>query len=211
MTLEAIPKPIVSRRGEPVWAIAEFFPEQGAWTEEGYFKLPGNRRGVEFDSGMIEVLPVPTFVHQMIAAFLYELLKAYAMGKGLAMYNGYRVRIPTGKLREPDVLYMTAEQRARVTPQFTIEAELVVEVISPDDPKRDYEIKRIDYADAGIPEYWIVDAEAKMVTVLKLENGAYVEHGRFGPGQIANSHRLSGFAVVVDELLAQGAAEESAN
>src|ERR1700678_345312 len=62
--------------GEPVWEIAELFPEQGAWSEEDYLALTTNRL-VEFDNGMIEVLPLPTLSHQLIAAFIYDLLKAF--------------------------------------------------------------------------------------------------------------------------------------
>lgn len=59
--------------GEPVWEIAELFPEQGAWTERQYLSLQTNRL-VEFDNGTIEVLPVPTKTHQRVVLFLYEVL-----------------------------------------------------------------------------------------------------------------------------------------
>lgn len=36
-------------------------------------------------------------------------------------------------------------------------ADLAVEVVSEDDPGRDLITKRLEYAQAGIPEYWIVD------------------------------------------------------
>ena len=77
-------------------------------------------------------------------------------------------------------------------------------MVGPSDPERDYKTERADYAAAGVPEYWIVDASAQTIVVLRLDGGAYVEHGRFGPGQSATSHRLPGFAVAVDEVLSQG-------
>ena len=85
---------------------------------------------------------------------------------------------------------------------FTEAAELVMEVVSPDDPARDYETKRRDYAAAGVPEYWVVDPAMKQVLVLRLAGAAYVEHGTFGSGRIATSHRLPGFSVDVDAMLA---------
>ena len=193
----------ISPRGQPVWEIAELFPEQGYWTEQGYLALRTNRL-VEFDNGVIEVLPVPTRTHQLIVAFLYELLKAFLAGHGRIFFAPYRVRVPGGRYREPDVLWLTPEQDARAEEEFTPAAELVIEVVSPDDPDRDYVTKRSDYAAAGVPEYWIVDAAARQVLVLRLENGAYTEHGRFGPGQRATSHRLPGFAVAVEDVFSQG-------
>jgi Uma2 family endonuclease len=65
--------------------------------------------------------------------------------------------------------------------------------------------KRYDYAQAGIPEYWIVDPREGVITVLRLEGDEYAEHGRFGAGQVASSHLLPGFVVAVDEVWAAAA------
>ncbi len=62
--------------------------------------------------------------------------------------------------------------------------------------------KSADYAEAGIPEYWIVDPAAETITVLTLAGHAYEEHGRFPRGATATSVLLDGFAVSVDALLA---------
>src|SRR6185503_7288146 len=167
------PHPPIARRGDPVYEIAELFPEQGSWSERQYLDLK-TRRLVEFDNGMIEALPLPTITHQLIVAFIYELVKAFIAGRGKVLFAPYRLRIPTGKYREPDVLYLTPEQFERAAEDFTAAAELVVEVVSPDDPDRDYVRKREDYARAGVPEYWIIDPQQRRITVLRLENGAYV-------------------------------------
>ena len=56
---------------------------------------------------------------------------------------------------------------------------LVVEVVSPyrnkneDNYQRDYVDKLQQYEQRGIPEYWIVDPIAQLVTVLVLVNGSY--------------------------------------
>ena len=73
----------------------------------------------------------------------------------------------------------------------------MVEVVSPDDPDRDLVEKRADYAEARIPEYWIVDPRDETITVLALEGGAYVEHGVFAAGDSAGSRLLQGFAADV--------------
>jgi Uma2 family endonuclease len=196
----------VSRPGEPTWEIVELFPEQGGWTEEQYLALK-TRRLVEFDNGMIEVLPSPTKTHQLLLVFVFEALKAFVTARGLGgvvLPAPYRVRIRPGKYREPDVIYMSAELDARAGEDFTDAVEIVVEVVGPDDLERDYQKKRNDYSSAGVPEYWLVDKQQRQILVLRLENGQYVEHGRFGPGQRAASHRLRDFEISVDDVLAQG-------
>ena len=74
-----------------------------------------------------------------------------------------------------------------------------MEVVSPDNPDRDVVDKRLDYAEAGIPEYWIVNPLDETVTVLVLADGTYREHGVFRPGAHAGSAVLSGFSVDVRE------------
>jgi len=203
MTVAPTRNSSISPRGQPVWEIAELFPEQGYWTEAGYLALRTNRL-VEFDNGLIEVLPVPTRTHQDIVRFLFKLLDAFVGTNGRVYFAPYRLRVPGGKYREPDVLWLTPGQLAESEEEFTAAAEFVIEVVSPDDPNRDYVTKRADYAAANVPEYWVVDAAAALVVVLRLEAGAYVEHGRFGRGERATSHRLPGFGVAVDDILSQG-------
>lgn len=77
-------------------------------------------------------------------------------------------------------------------------ADLVVEIVSPDNPERDTRVERADYAEAGIPEYWIVHPEAAAITVLTLTDDTYREHGLFRRGKPATSLLLPGFAVDVD-------------
>ena len=80
-------------------------------------------------------------------------------------------------------------------------ADLVVEVVSPDDPERDYVQKRADYAELRIPEYWIVDPQADTITVLALDGDRYVDHGVFGLGDVASSATLGGLRTSVSDIL----------
>ena len=75
-----------------------------------------------------------------------------------------------------------------------------MEVVSPDNPDRDLIDKREDYAEAGIPEYWIVNPIAGTLTVLVLSDGEYREHGVFHPGERTDSPSLPGFSVNVKEM-----------
>ena len=108
-----------------------------------------------------------------------------------------RVRIREGAFREPDLVLIRDAHDIRRQNRFWLGVDLTVEVVSPDDPKRDLVDKRRDYAEARIPEYWIVDPRNETVTVLALRGAAYVEHGVFGRGAQARSALLHGLAVDV--------------
>lgn len=193
--------PTQRRAGEPAWEIARLFPNQGGWSEREYFDLSRGNRLVEFSDGFVEVLPMPTTTHQMIVFFLCETLRAYLRqhSGGIALVAPLRVRLRDGKYREPDVVFMADEHRDRVGEQFWEGADLVMEVVSDDYRAHDLETKRIEYAAAGIPEYWIVDPKEGRILVLVLEPGAssYVEHGAFIRGERATSRLLPGLVVDV--------------
>jgi Uma2 family endonuclease len=155
------------RYGVPTWEIAELFPTQGTWTESEYFKVETQRR-IEFSHGFLEFLPFPTAHHHRICGFLYRGLNAFVLGLncGEVLFSGVRVRLWSGKFREPDVLFMRSEHANRITDEYWDGADLVMEVVSSgdEDRRRDLKTKRQEYAQAGIPEYWIVDPELGQIT-----------------------------------------------
>jgi Uma2 family endonuclease len=177
---------------------------QGLWTEEQYLKLTDTtRRLIEFHDGDIEVLPMPTDKHQVLLEFLFLVLRAFiTKSGGKVLFAPLRMQVRSGKYREPDLLLLRDARDARRQNRYWLGADLVVEIISPDDPERDTRLKRADYAEAGIPEYWLVDPEAETVTVLQLADGQYIEHGIFGRGATATSLLLAGFALEVEALFA---------
>lgn len=181
---------------EPTWDIAYLFPRQGQWSEDEYLALDTNRL-VEFSHGILEVLSMPTQSHQLIVLYLYQLLSLFTKKMGTVLVAPLRVQLWPGKIREPDVVFMLAEHDERRGDRYWRGADLVIEVVSPDDRRRDYEVKRREYARANIPEYWIVDQQEAAILVLTLENGRYLENGRFQTGEVATSKLLDGFTVEV--------------
>ena len=78
-------------------------------------------------------------------------------------------------------------------------ADFALEVVSKCDPKRDLETKLHEYAEAGIPEYWIVDPRNTTITVFKLESAGrrYAEVGVYKPREFAASLLLEGLTIDV--------------
>jgi Uma2 family endonuclease len=177
-------------------------PLQGLWTEQQYLRLTEQTNHlIEFTDGSIEVLPMPTSRHQTILLLLYERFKTAVQPiGGKVLVAPLRLRLRPGKFREPDILLLRSAGDPRYQDAFWLGADLVVEVVSPDRPERDTEEKVRDYAEAGIPEYWIVNPLNETITVLALEEQAYALHGIFHRGQRAISKLLDGFGIEVDDI-----------
>jgi Uma2 family endonuclease len=195
-------------RGAPSWPVALLFPFQGYWTEEEYLSLQnGSNRLIELSDGQIEVLPMPTLSHQRIVIYLFEILKACVTTAqcGEVLFAPLPIRLGSGKYRDPDVVFLRPG-RAPDPDDQPQGADLAIEVVSKgsDDRKRDYETKRVEYAKAGIAEYWIVDPKVEIITVLVLDGAAYRVHGEYRPGGVAGSVLLPSFSVSVSDVFAAG-------
>lgn len=187
----------------PIADIAALLPDQGAWSEHDYLWLTSHTNHlVEYTNGTVEVLPMPTRQHQAISRYLFlAFFAVIAPLGGEVFYAPLRLQVGPRRFREPDILLLRSAGDPRNANEYWTGADLVVEIVSPDDPARDYHTKRVDYAAAGIPEYWIVDAQRAVITVLRLVDGAYTEHGLFGRGAVASSALLPELQVAVDAAL----------
>src|SRR5262249_29841247 len=145
---------------EPTWEIAYLFPPQGQWSEDEYLNLNTNRL-IEFSNGFLEFPPTPTTSHQLMVVYLYGLLLAHVQAQtlGTVLIAALPIRQWKQKFREPDVVFMHKDHADRIGEQFWKGADLVMEVVSGGKKhrKRDLQDKRQEYAEAGIPEYWIID------------------------------------------------------
>lgn len=197
---------VVPPDSEPVWPLNDDYdihrlPLQGNWTEADYLSL-GVSKVIEMTDGRLEFLPVPNELHQKIVMFFVLALQAYLQPgrRGSVMFAPFPMDTLPGKYREPDVLVMLSENAKRKTNERWQGADLVIEVVSKDDPSRDYQQKRSEYAAAGIREYWIVDPARRAIVLLSLDGAAYREAGTFTEGQRAASVLLPRFSVEVRDV-----------
>ena len=193
--------------GEPVWPLADVadvfaLPVQGEWGEADLLRILHVNGFIEWTDGRLEFLPMPSILHQRLIKFLFRLLFSAVeeTGRGEVLPGPFNVDVLPGKWREPDLAVMLAENAHRVGDESWQGADLVVEVVSPDDPRRDYERKRSEYAAAGIREYWIIDPRHRRFLLLSLDGDAYREAAvAEGTGAVA-SVLLDGLSVDLADL-----------
>lgn len=194
-----------------VWEIATLYPPQGSWSDDGYLSFTeSTNRLIEFTDGRIEFLTMPTKSHQLILMFLLDALRRLVnpCNLGVALPAPLRVRIRQGKYREPDIVFMRTVHAGRAGEEYFDGADLVMEIVSDDaeSRKRDLSEKVHDYAEARIPEYWIVDPVEEQITVCSQPEvtAGYRVRQVFTRNEIAVSPLLDGFAIDVAEALDSG-------
>lgn len=182
--------------------LLELLPDQGEWSEEEYLWLTDHtKRLVEFTDGFLQVLPMPTDRHQALLGFMFLAFHNFLVPLGgKVQFAALRLQLRTGKFREPDLLLVRDAKDPRRQNRFWTGADLVLEVVSKDNRQRDLVDKRHDYADARIPEYWIVNPLTETILVYRLRARKYPKASTYARGSRAVSHLFLDFSVSVDEV-----------
>jgi Uma2 family endonuclease len=147
------------------WAVtANLQPEP--ITVEVWRNLPDAfRRQVELVNGQVVRCDTPTQAHQTAAARIVAMLDAAAeahmrKNPGTCMdtngdFDVLLWEVPETTIRSPDgALFDCAPNDTRPLPAHLI--KVIVEVVSPGSRKADRIDKMAEYAEAGIPFYWLV-------------------------------------------------------
>ena len=131
-------------------------------TYEEYLTWPGEEtRIVEWKNGeIIEYMP-PLDHHQDVTGFLYSLLAAFVrlLDIGVVRVAPLEVKLwPEGPSREPDVFFVAKERLSQLTDRrFQGGPDLAIEIVSTGSTRADRVEKFIEYEQAGVREYWIID------------------------------------------------------
>ncbi len=171
-------------------------------TYTDYLKLPDDGTRKEILGGELFVTPAPTPRHQHIVRKLATVLGTHVDTHGLGdvLAAPIDVVLSPPEVTQPDLIFI-ATPNLGIIGEAAIHGapDLVVEVLSPSTAVLDRGRKKDTYARAGVPEYWIVDPEARTIEVYRLERETHrlaerVEHDAWQPGPFA------GLTVQVDRL-----------
>lgn len=180
------------------------WPRQGDWTYNDYLLLPEDEWRYEIIGGNLYMSAAPSTRHQEIilelAAIIRQLVKEKQLGK--VYIAPIDVIIPElANPVQPDILFIPQDKLGIVKENF-IEGvpALIIEVLSPGNPRHDRYTKYRLYAEAGVKEYWIVDPEACTADVFALRGQAYVPFGRFAPDSTIQSELLPDLRIPLPDI-----------
>jgi Uma2 family endonuclease len=183
------------------------WPAQGEWTYEDYLRLPEDGRRYEVLRGVLYVTPSPIYDHQFSVIRLGYRLTQLILEKnlGILLTGPFDVRLP-GNLAdpvEPDLVFFRKGNEPKVGDKnFAGVPDLVIEVLSPGTRRVDERTKKSIYQEAGVPEYWLVDPQARTIVIYQLsqDGESYVEWTRGGEGDVVGSTVLAGLQLRISEV-----------
>ena len=117
--------------------------------------------------GEHQVSPTPRLLHQLVVHRLTHLIERYlaAQPVGLVFGNGGDISWGPDSLVVPDILVAPQREVRTLDWKNVRTLLLVVEVLSPSNPRWDRFTKRHLYQEAGVPLFWIIDADRRSVEV----------------------------------------------
>lgn len=141
-------------------------PSTAVMTVDEYFELPeSNSRIDELLEGVYVVTPTPSVRHQRAIHRL-----GFPLRDHLAGYPGLMVFPIPGNIVlgprtvvTPDLFVIPRPRSIDVSWREVERPVLVAEVVEPATAARDRGIKRALYQQAGVPEYWIIDLDSRVV------------------------------------------------
>jgi Uma2 family endonuclease len=122
-----------------------------------------------------------------LARVLHEFARSHG---GLAIASPIDVVLADHSIVQPDVVYVGSDRESILRRRVEGAPHLVVEILSPGTARRDLGEKLRLYADSGVVEYWIVDAEAETFSLLEKTAAGFSI--RLPEGAVYRSARIPG-------------------
>lgn len=139
-----------------------------------------------FKGKIMEMSPAPSRFHQVVAGNLFGIFYSKFLNHPCNLYPApFDVRLLNKKKSTPDNQVYTVVQpdiciicdKSKLDDRGAFGApDLVIEILSPGNSKREMNEKFDLYEEAGVKEYWIVEPNQKIVIVYQLVKGLYQNH-----------------------------------
>ncbi len=171
------------------------------FTYEDYKNAPEDKR-YELLGGELIIVPSPSMFHQSSSKkLLRKLLIVEDLGLGAVFHAPTDVVFTGTDTVQPDLIFISNE-RAHIITEDNVRGapDLVIEILSPSTAGRDRHFKRTLYERYGVKEYWMVDPDAKNITVLLLGENGFQLFGIYGEGQTLTSPALLGFSLNIADI-----------
>lgn len=138
------------------------------WDRARWETLPDDGNRYEVIGGVLYMSTAPSFFHQWIIRqiFLTLYTQLDTAGVGLTIWSPLGVFMPGCDPVQPDLLVIRREDMGIIRGR-RVEGvpALLIEILSPSNSATDTDVKRKAYAQAGVPEYWIVRPARRDVLV----------------------------------------------
>lgn len=178
-----------------------------SYTYADYFSWKFQERVELLRGKIMNMSPAPSRLHQSLSSFIGTKIINYLQFKSFNVYYApFDVRLTRNKndkniitVVQPDICVVCDETKLDER-GCNGAPELVIEILSPGNSKKEMGIKFELYEEAGVQEYWIVDSTEKVIWQYHLENNQFTNHKPLIEDDTIQSKVITGFTMDLFEL-----------
>ena len=157
---------------QPELAVPTRQPPAGRVSFEEFLDWCDEDTRAEWVDGGVVIMSPASGPHQAVLHFLIKVLGLWIEAKDLGrLLSDFLMRLPepVGSSRAPDLIFVARAHLDRLHRTYLEgPADLAVELISPDSVGRDRGDKFVEYEQAGVPEYWLIDPDRQQAEFYEL-------------------------------------------
>lgn len=177
----------------------------GVYTYADYV-LWNIKERLEVIKGKIFRLDTPDVSHQKISGNLYGEMYHYFKGKSCKLFAApFDVVLKNKKgiedsVVQPDICVVCDPKKLENDKRCLGAPDLIIEILSPGNTKKEMRYKYELYEEAGVYEYWVVRPIDKEITQFVLENGKYRALPPIIEGDMVSSAKFPELTVATEDI-----------
>ena len=181
------------------------YGKEGGYTYEDYLKLP-EEPGCRYEilEGFLVKESSPSMQHQRVSRELGRQLLAFFDGfdpKGELFFAPLDVTLTNRNVLQPDILFISGSSKGtKYEERIDGPCDLVVEIMSPTNRRKDRLQKMEIYRKAGIPHFWLADPEDNILEAYVLKDQHYTLMASGGLGDKFTHPDFPGLDLNLDRI-----------
>lgn len=185
--------------------IEQLDPINGVYTYADYVLWKIKDR-LEILKGKILMSPAPAISHQKISGNLYGEVYHYFKGKSCKLFAApFDVVLKNKKgiedsVVQPDICVVCDPKKLENDKRCLGAPDLIIEILSSGNTKKEMRDKYELYEEAGVYEYWVVRPIDKEITQFVLENGEYRALPPIIEGDMVSSAKFPELTVATQDI-----------
>lgn len=150
----------------------------------------------------------PRMSHQKVSVNLTSAFHGFLKGKRCQVFHApFDVRLPVKSKRNQDIDTVVQPDLCVVCDPAKLDdagcigaPDLVIEILSPGNNKRELKNKFEVYEESGVKEYWVIHPNEQTLLIYSLIEGKYQSSRLFVSGDIVESACIEGFKLNLEEI-----------
>lgn len=173
------------------------------YTFKDYLSWQFKERVELFRGFIAKMSPAPNTNHQIISREIGTTLSIFLKRKSCQVFfapiDVYLPTIDKKTIVQPDIIVVCEPKKIHL--KGCVGApDIVIEILSPGNSKKEMNDKFLLYEESGVKEYWVVFPEEQVVQIYELKENKFQSRKPLANGNKITTPILEGFEMEIDEI-----------